>query len=51
MDSDPQAAKQKLLEAGEVYRQAGNIRKASEMSADAMTAELLIQQQQAEQQN
>lgn len=49
MESDPARAKSKYLEAAEAYRQAGNVSKASEMSADATTAELLVAEQKSEQ--
>lgn len=44
MELDPHAAQQKYLEAKETYAKAGNIAKATEMDANAMTAALLIEQ-------
>lgn len=44
MSSDPQSAHQKYLEAKEAYSLAGNVSKASEMDANAMTATLLTKE-------
>jgi len=50
MESDPSKAKEKYLEAREAYNDAGNSPKASEMDANAMTADILMKQR-VEQQN
>lgn len=44
MESDPVSAKEKFSEAESAYREAGNELKASEMNANAMTAQLLAEQ-------
>ena len=49
MSSNPSEAKAKYQEAEDAYRDAGNISKASEMDANSMTVDALIQQQSVEQ--
>lgn len=49
LNSSPEAAQKKYLEAAKAYKKAGNISKASEMQADAMTAELLVKEQSKQQ--
>lgn len=44
MDSDPAEAKKLYLKAADAYKKSGNISKVSEMQANAMTAELLVEE-------
>lgn len=48
IETNPEQARVKYLEAAEAYKEAGNVSKSSEMTADATTAELLAQQQQSQ---